>query len=744
MKSKLFLNVAILFSFIATADAQVKPVERIKTRWANNVSPQNVWKLYPRPQLVRADWMSLNGLWDYSIKEKNDPKPQKFDGKILVPFGAESQLSGVEKKVLPQQKLWYSNTFNIPKSWKNKQILLHFEAVDWETTVWLNGKLIGNHKGGSNPFTFDVTEFLKKGEQQITVSVWDPSDTGTQPRGKQMLDPKGIWYTSVTGIWQSVWLEPVEKTYIKSVVPETDIDLSKVTFKTIVGGDATGAELAIKVLKNGKVISDKKFAVNSVKEISIENPELWSPDHPFRYQVEMTLAKGGKTLDRVSTYFAMRKIAVGKDQFGYQRLMLNNKPLFQYGTLDQGWWPDGLLTPPSEEAMRYDLEVLKKMGFNMLRKHIKVEPSRYYHDADSIGILIWQDMISGYNNAESATQYIKINDKNDWNRPKESADQFEKEWKSIIDHLRFFPSIVTWVPFNEGWGQYDTKRIVEWTKEYDPTRVVNGVSGWTDRGVGEMIDTHQYPGPGMALAEQYPNRVVVLGEFGGLGLPVPGHLWNAEMRNWGYRTYKSQNVLINQYADLIYNMVPMINRGLAAAIYTQTTDVEGEVNGLMTYDRDSIKISTHLMRILNTPLYNEIQQSGVLFESSEISPQNLLISRQSPFHQADENKINLSGFSTIRGPVKINPNDQFWILKKFDVAQAAKGLQLRICGSGDVRIFLNGNIVVDKYIDTERSYDEINLSEYVSKLKLGENEIIVEIKRPAKNSPPFDLALYFN
>lgn len=745
MKAKLLIGVALLINFMFTADAQVKSPERIKTRWAKEVSPENVWKLYPRPQLVRKDWMSLNGLWNYSIKGKNDTQPQEFDGKILVPFGVESQLSGVEKRVTPEQKLWYDHSFTVPSLWKEKQILLHFEAVDWETSIWLNGKLVGTHKGGSDPFSFDITPFLKKGPQHISVSVWDPSDTGTQPRGKQMLNPHGIWYTSVTGIWQSVWLEPVEKTYIESIVPETDIDQNKVTFKTGINGDANGATLNIKVLKNGQVISEKNFLVNALKEIYISNPELWSPDHPFRYHAEVTLLRGNKVLDKVTTYFAMRKIAIGKDEFGYTRLMLNNQPQFQYGTLDQGWWPDGLLTPPSEEAMKYDLEVLKKMGFNMLRKHIKVEPSRYYYDADSIGMLIWQDMVSGYKSSEGATQYIKINDKEDWNRPKESAEQFEKEWKSIMDHLRFFPSIVAWVPFNEGWGQYDTKRILEWTKNYDPTRVVDGVSGWTDRGIGDMLDTHQYPGPGMALAEQYPNRAIVLGEFGGLGLPIPGHLWNAEMRNWGYRTYRNQGELINHYADLIYNMVPMINRGLSAAIYTQTTDVEGEVNGLMTYDRDSIKIDPNLMRVINTPLYHEIQKSGVLFNDSEITPQNFFISKKDPLKENKSvQKINLSEFSTIQGPVKIIDSDKLWIVKRFNADHISPGLQLRICGSGDMRIFLNGKMAVEKYINTQRSYDEINLNEFIKELNIGENEIMVEIQHPAKNSPPFDLGLYIN
>ncbi len=596
MRNKLLGSLILMICYALTSSAQSLAPGKIETRWAKNVNASNVWQKYPRPQMVRSQWMNLNGLWDYAIIKKDNAEPKKYDGKILVPFCAESSLSGVEKSVLPDENLWYKRSFNIPTSWKGKKILLHFDAVDWETKVWLNGKLIGQHQGGSDPFTFDVSKYLKNGAQELTVSVWDPTDTGTQPRGKQQLSQKGIWYTPVTGIWQTVWLEPVESAYIERITPIADIDQNKVRLKNLINGAKGNESLSIKVMSNNKVIADQSFKVNSPIEITVPNPELWSPDHPFLYQLNVQLKRGNKVLDQIGSYFAMRKISIGKDKYGYERLLLNNEPKFQYGTLDQGWWPDGLLTPPSEEAMLYDMQILKDMGFNMLRKHIKVEPSRYYHDADSLGILIWQDMVTGFKTSEKATQHVQSGAKEDWQRPKNSADEFENEWKAIIDHLSFFPSIVTWVTFNEGWGQYDTKRIVEWTQKYDPSRVIDGVSGWEDRGVGNMIDTHQYPGPGMELASLNPGRVVVLGEFGGLGLPIQNHLWNPEMRNWGYRTYKSGKELVKEYAELIHNMYPMINRGLSAAVYTQTTDVEGEVNGLMTYDRDSIKID---------PLFNE-------------------------------------------------------------------------------------------------------------------------------------------
>ncbi|MGV3509571.1 MAG: glycoside hydrolase family 2 protein, partial [Sphingobacteriaceae bacterium] len=393
------------FSGFAQSQQTYRPGE-LKTSWGSEVTAANAWKEYPRPQLVRSEWKNLNGMWDYAIKPKGEKKPNSFDGQILVPFCVESSLSGVGKMVKPDQELWYKTSFTVPSNWQNKKLLLHFDAVDWETTVWINGKKAGYHKGGSDPFTIDISNHLKKGNQEIVISVWDPTDTGMQARGKQVLEPKGIWYTPVTGIWQTVWLEPVEKTFIKSIVPEANIDEGKVVVRNKIEGSSGKEVLSVKVLNAGKVISTTSAAANKDIVISLPNAELWTPEHPTLYQLEIDLKSGDKTIDKVKSYFAMRKISVGKDEFGYQRLLLNNKPVFQYGTLDQGWWPDGLLTPPSDKAMRFDIDMLKYMGFNMLRKHIKVEPSRYYYYADSIGLLVWQDMPSGFQSSEMATQYV--------------------------------------------------------------------------------------------------------------------------------------------------------------------------------------------------------------------------------------------------------------------------------------------------------------------------------------------------
>lgn len=738
MRKNLITSLVLLLNFVAIYGQGVSE-KKIETPWAKEVTAKNVWKEYPRPQLERNEWMNLNGLWDYAIVKK-DEEPQEYQGKILVPFCVESQLSGVERKVMPDQKLWYNTSFKVPENWGDKHLLLHFDAVDWETTVWVNDKLVGTHKGGSDPFYFDVTKYLGSGEQHLKVSVWDPTDTGMQPRGKQVLDPRGIWYTAVTGIWQTVWLEPVEDTYIKAINPVADIDHDKVIIKNEVLNASPDAKLNIKVKKDGKLIAQKSGLANQDLSIDIEDPSLWSPEHPFLYDLEVSLEENGKELDQAASYFAMRKISLEKDDQGYERLYLNNEPKFQYGTLDQGWWPGGLLTPPSDEAMRYDIDMLKKMGFNMLRKHIKVEPSRYYYYADKVGMLIWQDMVTGFQTAERDVQHIQSDAKDDWDRPEESAREWEKEWKSIMDHLKFFPSIVTWVTFNEGWGQYDTKRVVEWTQKYDPTRLVDGVSGWTDRKVGDMMDAHHYPGPGMENAVQNPGRALVLGEFGGLGLPVEGHLWNPGMRNWGYRTYHSQEELKKQYADLIHNMYPMVNKGLAAAIYTQTTDVEGEVNGLMTYDRKKVKIAPEEIRELNELMYHKPGSTSVVLPDAEVKTQTVLYTDKDPL-PGGVNNVYKADFQTSQAPLKMKKDQNAWVYRSFDLKEVPEHFQLRIYGIGDVRVFLNGELVVDKFLRTKRHYDEINLSEFTSHLKKGTNKILVEIKKVGRPSD-LDFGLY--
>ena len=562
----------------------------IMTRWAKEVNPNKVFPEYPRPQMVRKEWKNLNGLWEYAIRPKLETLPDSFDGKILVPFPIESALSGVKKSVGEENRLWYRRTFKLPEKWSEQKIKLNFGGVDWETTVWINDKEVGHHRGGYDAFGFDITDaLLGKGDQQIVVAVWDPTDSGYQPRGKQVKEPGGIWYTSVTGIWQTVWIEPVPEIYIESLKIVTDIDEKKVTVKASCSATKPDYRIHIKAKERRDVITE--FTGFPFEEISakIYDPKLWSPDNPFLYDLEVLLIDGEEEqIDRVSSYFGMRKISIAKDETGINRIYLNNKKIFMHGPLDQGCWPDGLYTAPTDDALRYDIEVTKKLGFNMARKHVKIEPARWYYLCDKLGLLVWQDMPSG-------DKYIGHHDP-DIQRSPESAEQFNFELKQMIDGFFNHPSIVMWVPFNEGWGQFDTERITRWINNYDPTRLVNPASGWADRGVGDVYDIHSYPGP--ARPEIEPNRAVVLGEYGGLGLPLLEHCWRQD-KNWGYRGYQNVEELTNAYQELTRKLLPMIPEGVCAAVYTQTTDVEIEVNGLMTYDRAVIKMDPETVRLIN-------------------------------------------------------------------------------------------------------------------------------------------------
>lgn len=738
---KLVLSLFLITVTIAKAQDWKPAKVNLTTRWGKGVTPTNAWTQYPRPQMQRSEWMNLNGLWNYSVVAKGQAAPSNFDGQILVPFCIESSLSGVGKPLLPTQELWYNKKFTVPANWAGKDVVLHFDAVDWETKLWVNGKKIGEHKGGSDPFSFNITPYLnKKGEQQIVMSVWDPTDTDLQPRGKQVLDPKGIWYTAVSGIWQTVWLEPVNKTSVEQFVPTPDIDNSRINFTTTASA-LTGSEALHFVIKNGgKIVKDTVASFNNNIAVSIPAAKLWSPEHPNIYTVNVELRNKDKVVDQFNTYFAMRKIALGNDENGYTRLMLNNKPVYQYGTLDQGWWPDGLLTPPSDEAMLFDMVKLKEMGFNMLRKHIKVEPSRYYYHADTMGLLLWQDMPSGF--AGPGPSHVAADSKEDWVRPAESAKQFETEWKSIIDHLKFFPSIVMWVPLNEGWGQYDTKRLAAWTKNYDPSRLVDAPSGWADRGVGDVNDAHQYPGPGMEPPSLNKGRAIVLGEFGGLGLVVKDHIWDPNKRNWGYKTYLESDKLVSEYSELMYNMQLMVPRGLSAAIYTQTTDVEGEVNGLMTYDREVMKMPNQLLRTLHAPLFKEpVGKVTFINKENETAPNKFKIF-QGAVATDWVQQSQPASFIDNSTPSTLKKGESVYAYQDFNVKNMPAGLGIKLYGFGDAKIYLNGKLIWEEdKIRTKRHYDDINISNQINLLKEGNNRIAVECTNATQDTN-FDFALY--
>ncbi len=572
----------------------------LKTSWASQVNPANPLSEYPRPQMERGKWFSLNGLWSYTISQRGNGFPKDFDGRILVPFPIESSLSGVQKRVGENQDLWYQRAFTIPEEWKRKDVLLNFGAVDWKAEVWVNNIKVGSHQGGYTPFSFNITPFLlKSGEQTLTVKVWDPTDKGYQPRGKQVNNPQGIWYTPVTGIWQTVWIEPVEKTYITHLKIIPNIDGGTVSVMASVEGDVSSDIIEVKALENGKEVGSGKAATGQEVLVNVPGARHWSPELPFLYDMKVTVLRDGKTVDEVNSYFGMRKISIHRNEDGVVRMQLNNKDYFHFGPLDQGWWPDGLYTAPTDEALLYDIQKTKDFGFNMIRKHVKVEPARWYYHCDRKGILVWQDMPSG----DSSPQWQMRNYFNglELQRSAESETNFRREWKEIMDLVYSNPSVVVWVPFNEAWGQFKTKEIVEWTKNYDPSRLVNPASGGNHYEVGDILDMHNYPNPVMGLYDS--KRVNVLGEYGGIGLAIEGHLWEKD-RNWGYVQYKTPKEATDAYIKLAERLKELIPNGYSGAVYTQTTDVESEVNGLLTYNRKFVKLDEGRIRKTNLEISN--------------------------------------------------------------------------------------------------------------------------------------------
>ena len=607
----------------------------LMTRWGREVTPDNAWRSYPRPQLKRDRWLNLNGLWDYAITKDSAAQPMRMDGQILVPYPVESKLSRVARKVTPDDRIWYRRSFTVPQDWAGEHVMLNFGAVDFAATIWVNGAIVGSHKGGFDTFGFDITDYLKPGRNELVVQVADPTSAGTQPRGKQILDPSGIWYTAVSGIWQTVWLEPVPKLHIDDVRATPDIDRGVVDIAVALSGWANDTDaVRLTASADGKVIASTTIRANRRATLAIPKARLWSPDDPYLYDLKAELVTvadpyagqderdrkaydarftegedrtyaaariAGAPRDTVETYFAMRKISIGPGRVaGQPAILLNNKPLFQNGTLDQGWWPDGLYTPPSEEAMKSDLVFLKKAGFNMLRKHIKVEPARYYYDADHLGMLIWQDMPSG----GGEDQFVTGTSKSQAVLSSDAMAENQNELAAMIGDLRAFPSIVMWVVNNEGWGQYDSATLARYVKGMDPSRLVDADSGWLDvaPGASDVFDIHTY--------EDVPNtptrqsiRAIVIGEYGGIGMPVTGHIWRPGKKNWGYQVATSEEDYLARFRRKMAGVIRAAREdGLSASVYTQTTDVEDEINGLLTYDRARAKASTEALAAIAAPL----------------------------------------------------------------------------------------------------------------------------------------------
>ena len=594
-----------LFSFSSAQDQSWAPVTgKIMSAWAEQVNPASPLPEYPRPQMVRETWMNLNGLWDYAIRPRLTADITSYDGKILVPYPVESALSGVGERVGKDSVLLYRQSFTLPPTFRNRRVLLHFGAADWKADVSVNGVSVGSHSGGYVPFSFDITSALKRsGQQEIKVTVWDPTDEGPQPRGKQVKSPKSIWYTPVTGIWQTVWLEAVPETYIRSIRLTPNMDESTLGLSANVHALQPGDKLRISVWDGTQKVAEQDSEQMNIS-IPVPNAKRWSPANPFLYDLRITLVRKAKTIDEVRSYFGMRKISMEPDANGYQRMVLNDEALFQYGPLDQGWWPDGLYTAPTDEALAYDIRKTKDLGFNMIRKHVKVEPARWYYHCDKLGMLVWQDMPSGDMGNRWDPRPGIVGVATEKQRTAESEKIFRDEWKAIMDANMNSPSIVVWVPFNEAWGQFKTGEITQWTMTYDPTRLVNAASGGNFYGVGHILDLHNYPEPAMPSAETFgKGQIIVLGEYGGLGLPIEGHTWQ-DKNNWGYQSFTTPSELLGKYEEFIFRLTPLIEKGLAAAIYTQTTDVEIETNGLMTYDRRVIKMDEERLYNIHKRLYN--------------------------------------------------------------------------------------------------------------------------------------------
>ena len=584
---------ALWIAVVPRAQAQTQaaaawhPVSgHIMTRWAANVDPGNVLPEYPRPQLVRSRWQNLNGLWQFAVVADSAAPPpfgRDLPEHILVPFAMESSLSGVGRHA---ERVVYRRTFRTPANMRpSEHLLIHFGAVDWRATVYVNGKRLLEHTGGYTPFTVDATPALAAGsaEQELVVAVFDPTDAFGQPRGKQVSNPRDIWYTPVTGIWQTVWLEPVPATSVENLVLTPELGAG-VLHVRVEGREARGAGWRVEAIAstNGRVVRRASGALGADLRLTVPNAHLWSPDDPFLYDLAVVLRDRNGTVDSVTSYFGMRSVSRGPDGNGFVRIRLNGKPTFMLGPLDQGWWPDGLYTAPTDEALRHDIETMKALGFNMVRKHIKVEPARWYYYADKLGLAVWQDTPSGWNDSAAA------------------REDFVRELRDMVEHLRSITSIVAWVPFNEKWGQFDTKRVVGVIRQIDTTRLVNDASGWQHEGVGDIIDVHRYQGPQAMYGAE--GRVAVVGEFGGLGYKENGHTWAGDA--WGYGgLFASQQALADRYTLLLNRLYhDRDTHGISAGVYTQLTDVEVELNGFMTYDRAVMKFDTARTAAVNRGL----------------------------------------------------------------------------------------------------------------------------------------------
>jgi hypothetical protein len=696
-------------------------MDRLSTPWTDTVNPDTVWSEYPRPGMVRERWMSINGLWEYAITGEdtewkngyisaladdlladNQALPEAWDGQILVPFAVESALSGVAKLVRPSQLLWYRKQIELPADWQEQRILLHFEAVDWHAVVWINGVRCGEHRGGYVPFALDITDALRPGSQEIIVGVWDPTNVGDQAVGKQSLpeERKGYRYTPTTGIWQSVWLEPVPVVSFDSIRLTPDLDRSGVELEIRLRGEGGGCRWIAEVTDGERVVAAGSARPDEKLRLVIDNPIVWEPDAPFLYQVSFRLENEGVRADEVSGYFGMRKISMGRDADGRPNVLLNHKPIFQFGPLDQGYWPDGILTPPGDEAALFDIQYLKDIGCNMIRVHIKLHPARWYYHCDRLGLLVWQDMVCTRKFDPMITEG--------------SAAQWETEQKEMLDHLHNHPSIVQWIVFNEAWGQYDTGRMTEWTMKYDPSRLVTSASGWTDYPAGHFVDIHDYSFYCTVPPQSYaPDRAIVLGECGGFDLLLPGHIWHPDqqltvsinrMAEQGREKYEDARQFAERYEEWLKGIKLLRHQGLCAAVYTQITDVEHEPNGWLTYDRRISKIPKGDLAEWHSRLYEPLEplQSLVNPDSGNDDSRweyRIGIPEVEDWKTGGGDELWLRGssarYNEIKAPAAEEPTPEaaeklYCARTTFELDSVPEEWILRVQGRGLADVFLNG------------------------------------------------------
>ncbi|MES2438593.1 MAG: sugar-binding domain-containing protein [Verrucomicrobiota bacterium] len=736
----------LVFLAATPAMADWQPVKGgMMTKWGSELKADAVWQEYPRPQMERADWANLNGLWSYAVTAKEESAPVKWDGQILVPFCPESSLSGVGRLIEPAEALWYKRP--LPGLKQGKRTLIHFEAVDYTTTIWVNGQRMGSHTGGFTPFSFDITPALKAEGNELLVRVDDATE-GFQLHGKQKLKPEGIWYTRVTGIWQTVWVENVAERFINDLDFTTDIkDGSVKVAAKLSGKPLEGENVRVTASFGGKQVATGSGSADV--SFKIEAAKLWSPDSPNLYDLKVELLDSkGKAIDEVKSYVALREFGKTKDSNGNWRFTLNGKSIFHWGPLDQGWWPDGLLTPPSDAAMISDIDYLKAAGFNMIRKHIKVEPRRYYAHCDKVGMLMWQDQVSqGYG---PETQPKGSNPQ--WTRmapnppegtwPDEAHDQYVTEYKRMVDHLRDVPCIAVWSPFNEAWGQHRTMEVGKMAADYDKTRPINIASGGNFFPTGDIADEHRYPDPGFPLEDKrFDDYAKVVGEFGGHGMPIEGHLWNKNSPNWGYGGLpKDLAEWKERYAQSIRVLAGLRKQGICAGVYTQTTDVEVEINGLRTYDRVN-KVEPAWLKpisdlLLNTP---DVVKITVISPTSEKEAQPWKFTTAAPAAGWEVTDFDDTSWSEGKGGfgTRETPNTHIgtewktgdiWIRRECRVESLPKGQAvLRLYHDDDTEVFLNGVKIVERkgYVS---GYTDIPITQ-AGLLKVGRNVLAIHCQQ---------------